>query len=544
MNLENVSIHAWINKHQIKTEKGVPLEFKNHLFLFEPYADTSPFQATYKAAQIGYSTMAILKALFISKNLNLDLIYTMPTDSDVGIFVGGKVNRIIANNPILQEWTKDKDTIEQKKMGDAMTYWRGTFSKRAAISVTSDLNIHDEVDFSDQEVIADYESRLQHSQYKGQWFFGHPSTEGVGVSKYWNKSDQKHWFIKCPHCKKKQFMKFPESICLERKVFQCKFCKGVLRDEDRRRGEWVKKYKNKKFSGYWIPLLIAPWIQADYILEKYKEKDAEFFYNRVLGLPYVGSGNKVLQDMILGNLTDSFNPMDGRIIIGCDTGLHLRYVIGNQYGIFHYGEEKDDRNKKGEIVKSKYEKIHGFMKRWNNAIIVFDQAGDRGDAKAVREFMSKYPGRVYLAFYREDRKTSELVNWDDTKGFVVIDRNKVIQLIIDEFIDRCIPLFGTEAEWWDYWLHWDKIYRVAEETALGTLKYKWLRTGRDDWVHATIYWRVGMSRFSRGKAKIFEGESVKVRTAPSVDPDQTITYNPRKIETKTIAKSIDSWKIY
>ena len=201
-------------------------------------------------------------------------------------------------------------------------------------------------------------------------------------------------------------------------------------------------------------------------------------------------------------------------------------------------------DKNNRITKSKYIKMHELMKRWENAIIVFDQAGDRVDAKAVREFMAKYPGRVYLAFYREDRKSTDLVNWDDTKGFVVIDRNKVIQLVIDEMIDRCIPLFGKEAEWWDYWLHWDKIYRVSEEIALGTLKYKWLRTGRDDWVHATLYWRVGMSRFSRGKAKIFEGESVKVRTAPTVDPEQTITYNPRKTDTKTIAKSIDSWRIY
>lgn len=550
--LEDYSIHAWINKNKIKTEKGVPIEFDNHLFLFHPYSDMHPFQVCLKAAQIGFSVMAIIKTLHTAKSKKLDIIYTMPTDNDMSVFAGGKVNRIIANNPILIEWTKDKDTVEQKKMGSAMTYWRGTFSKKAAISVTSDLNIHDEVDFSDQEVVDDYESRLQHSQYKGQWFFGHPSTEGVGVSKYWDRSDQKHWFINCPHCKKEQFMKFPESICFERRVFQCKYCHGILSNEDRRVGRWVAKYKlnslkdgvRLKFSGYWIPLLIAPWIEAEYIIEKYDEKDAEFFYNRVLGLPYVGSGNKVTQNMILGNLTDEINPQDGRVVIGCDTGTHLRYVIGNQYGIFHYGQEKDTQDKYGNVLKSKYEKIHYFMKRWPEAIIAFDQAGDRGDGKAVREFRAKYPGRVYLSFYREDRKTMEVVKWDDDKGEVIIDRNKMIQILIDEMADRCIPLFGSEKEWWDYWLHWDKIYRVCEETSLGTKRYKWLRSGRDDYVHATVYWRAVMSRFSGVMAKIYNNNETKVLASYEVNPNQTVTFNPRNPAVKNIAKVIDSWEIH
>jgi len=45
-------------------------------------------------------------------------------------------------------------------------YFRGTKTERAALAVSSDLNIHDEEDRSDQQVIAQYSSRLQHSNYK------------------------------------------------------------------------------------------------------------------------------------------------------------------------------------------------------------------------------------------------------------------------------------------------------------------------------------------------------------------------------------------
>lgn len=504
MKIDETSIHYWIQQNKIKTEKGKDIDFIKHRFLYDIYSDFSQKQVICKAAQIGLSTLQILKALFLAKNYNIDIIYTLPTDSDVNVFVGGKVNRIIKQNSVLQEYTKDKDNVEQKKIGDAMTYWRGTFTKRAAISVTSDLNIHDEVDFSDQQIIEDYQSRLQHSDYAGEWYFGHPSTEGVGVAKHWDNSDKKHWFITCSYCNKKQFMSFPESVCENRGIFQCKFCKKEITNRERRFGEWVKKHNNKDFSGYWVPLLIAPWIDAKYILKKHYDNTEEYFYNRVLGLPYVGSGNKVTKNIIIGNLTTELNEMKGRVIIGVDTGTYLRYVCGNKQGLFYFGEVKDDRDKNGKLIKSKYDEIEKLMNRWKSSIVVFDQGGGPGDSVAVRELREKYPGRVFLAFYREDRKTSEVIKYDDDKYTVTIDRNKAIQMVIDEFADRRIPIMGNESEWWDYWLHWDKIYRVCEETALGTKKYKWLRSGRDDWVHATIYWRAGMDRFSNGEGIIFK----------------------------------------
>lgn len=58
------------------------------------------------------------------------------------------------------------------------------------------------IDRSDQSVIETYQSRLQHSKYKWRWNFSNPSLEGNGVSRYWDMSDQKHYFIKCSRCGK------------------------------------------------------------------------------------------------------------------------------------------------------------------------------------------------------------------------------------------------------------------------------------------------------------------------------------------------------
>ena len=116
--METVSIHAWLQKNQIKCETGVPLDFRDHLFLFDIYADQSPKLVCYKSAQVGFSTMAILKSFWLAKMKRMDCIYTMPTASDMKDFVGGKVNRLIVQNPVLLGYVKDKDSIEQKQVGE------------------------------------------------------------------------------------------------------------------------------------------------------------------------------------------------------------------------------------------------------------------------------------------------------------------------------------------------------------------------------------------------------------------------------------------
>jgi len=49
--------------------------------------------------------------------------------------------------------------IELKQIGQSFVYFRGAWSERQAISVDSDFNIHDEVDFSKPDIIEIYQER-------------------------------------------------------------------------------------------------------------------------------------------------------------------------------------------------------------------------------------------------------------------------------------------------------------------------------------------------------------------------------------------------
>lgn len=492
---------------------GFPIEFEKRRYLMDIYNDLSPLQVLLKPPQIGATVAQTIKSFYVAKKLNRQIIYTLPTLSDVQDMVGGSINRIIAQNPILMEWIKDHDTVEQKSVGNSMIFYRGTFTEKQAMMIPSGLNIHDEVDHSNADVITQYENRLQAQEDGGmRWYFSHPSVAGFGVDVYWQQSDKKEWVITCRHCLKQQILTWPESINEDRGTYQCKFCKGTLEDEWRILGEW-KPTAVGPFSGFHISQLMLYNKSAEDILHSFQNplKNEQFFYNYVLGLPYVGSENKITSDVILKNVVPEMNEQGDRIIIGVDTGLPIHYTIMNKQGVFYYGQCKPPSKD-----YDPYDELEKFLLRWKDSIIMADQGGD---LIGIRKLQAKYPGRVYLVFYRKDRKSKELVEWGegDKQGTVRVDRNDYFQLMVEQLRDTGrIRLNGQPEEWTDWAQHFDNVYRevktVMEKpgkdiaTNYG-VELIWKRNGPDHYCHTLLYCLVGLERFGTANATFIKRES-------------------------------------
>lgn len=537
-------IHEWIIAEKIKNEKGDLIDFDTHPFLFDIYADQTQNLTVMKPAQVGMTTCEMLKNHFDAKNYKLDIIYTLPTDGDVRVMVGGKTNRIIAQNPSMLADVADKDSVESKKVGDSMIYFRGTFTKKAAMMTPADRLVHDEKDTSKLDVIADYQARLQHSKFRQTHTFSHPSLPETGVHADWLQSDQKHWFITCPHCSKRQYLSWDTenpnkmSIDIEKKIFICKKCKGHLPDYVRKDGEWVAKYPDRsaKRSGYWISLLMAPWMSAADIVDKFQHKDTttEFFMTKILGLPYADGASKLLRQHFLQNLTGkTWAPTsDERVILGIDTGLRLDYVLGGKNGLFFQGDCND------------YTPLDDIMTRWPKAIAIIDAGGD---LIGSRKFYEKWQGRVWLCYLGGDRKTNELMKWGkgDEHGAVQVDRNRMIQLVVDEFRNRRIPVHGTEADWFEYWLDWNNLskIKVLDPDTNQPKGYKWVRTGRDHRALATVFWRVGMSRFAGMGSIIQAPEQTNKQNSYYIEPNQTAKFNPEELFDLMEQEGEDDWRI-
>ena len=481
----------------MSNDKGQPIEFRNHRFLKDIYDDFSPVQVIRKASQVGFSTMAILKTFWAAKHRGYNIIYTLPTFGDVGQFVPSKVNSLIENNPFLVAWTKDKDSVSQKKIGKGFIYYRGTFSHKTeaekmeagvGIMLSADLLCMDEADRSDQAILEQYESRLEASDYRGKWYFSNPSSPRTRSQKLWEESDQKHWFVKCSHCGKWQYLDYWLNI--KDGQFVCQHCGGIITDDDRIQGQWARKYKNRDISGYYISHLMCPWISARQIQKEYETKTKQYFYNFVLGLPYVGSDIIVNRDVILRNIDEEEN-FQTQNVMGVDVGLRKHYVLGNQQGIFKVG------------TTDKWEEIEQLIKLYDIETVVIDALPDLTEPRKLRD---KYIGKIWLSYYKKEIRKADFVNWDIKTHTVYSDRNKLIQAGIDKLINRQIRFQMKAEELIDYIKHWGSLYKITEKDNLGIERDIWETSGEDHFVHATNYFQLALEK-SGGEARVVNWEA-------------------------------------
>lgn len=518
----------WVIKNKIRNEAGIPLTFHNRKFFRDIYDDFSPKQVLLKSPQIGATVMSMLKALWVAKKMHKDIIYTLPTATDVVDIVGGSTNRIIAQNQVLREWVQDHDTVEQKSVGNNLIRFRGTFSPKQATMVPSSLNIHDEVDNSDPTVLTLYQTRQEAQEKeedKWQWYFSHPSLAGQGVDIEWQQSDQKEWYITCNECKEVQVLSWPDSVESTlggASSYICKSCNARLSNEERISGRWINKdgipwtgqiAGDYKFSGWHVSQLMLFNKTAQSIIDAFNDpqKDQQYFWNYVLGLPYVSSDDRIEASVVLRNCIDKVNPQESRTIIGCDTGHGLHYVLMNKEGVFFY-----DYAKEITATKDPYDIIRDLLNnKYKNSIAVFDQGGD---LIGVRKLQAEFPGRVFLCFYNKDRKTVDFIEWGENDEYwkVRVDRNRMMTLVVEQLRDvGRVALNGTKEDWAEFASHFGYMYRekiVVKETrgkdnrSLYGTDYVWKRKGPDHYAHALLYAIVGMQRYGGEAAKIV-GES-------------------------------------
>lgn len=506
MELQDLSLVAFIQKNQIKTETGDILDFKKYRFMYDVYTDRSRLLCCMKSAQIGFTTYEIIKTAHECKNEGIDILYVLPTADDVKRFSGGKTNKILSQNPVMATWTKDKDSVEQKQFGANTVYYQGSFTERAALMITAKKLVVDEYDRCKQQIVEMYDSRLQSIAEPKKAFFSNPSIPDFGIDKYYKLSDQKKWHV--THSCTATFVMDEKCIDYKEELYVCPSCKGEILDEERRMGDW-KATDVGEWSGYWIPLWIAPWMKAKDIAKMKREKTPEFFSNFVAGEPYVGGGNVLTQQMLEANLSSVSNKQEGRIIIGVDTGHNIYYTLMNKQGVFYHGYCKsveENNNEPNPIANyDPYDELEKLLLRFPKSILVSDQGGD---LIGIRKLQAKYPQRVFLCWFVKETKTQQLIKWgsDQEAGKVLVDRNRMMQLLVDEIMEKRLVINGTVEEWQPWFNHWLNIYRAKEledanEPTYGW-RWVWKRKGADHWAMSCLYARIGFDRFQDAMATI------------------------------------------
>lgn len=474
-------ITTWMHENNIVNEKGEPLTFQDHMFLLDPYDDFSQYQVYKKCSQVGLSVMMNVKIPYAMKHYGWNTIYTLPSDSDVWEFVPTKTDEILHTNKVLNELLQ-VDKVELKKIANRFWHFKGTKSKTAAIMTTADLLVHDEKDRSNLNVVGQYRSRIQKSNFKGVWELSNPSVKNSGIDMTWQQSDQKEWLITCKYCKLQQTLDWTENVDYQRKIYVCRQCGKEIDDITRRLGQWKKMNEDSDISGYHISQMMAPWITARDLIREEEDSDEAYFFNFILGEPIGGEGAYNFRQYIVDAWTAKNLKNNGPHFMGIDVGSTKHYVIGNLDGIHTIGH-----------VRTRIE-LESIIEYWNPTVVM-----DAGPERTwAEEFRRKYP-KLWISFYKPDKEKKKICRWGEGKdtGIVYIDRSRMIDRTLNNIIYGDLTFDLQSGDLDAYIRHWEVMSKQKEINKLGQLVYRWTKTpehAADHYVHATVYYNAARSR--------------------------------------------------
>ena len=86
-----------------------------------PYADDHPHMVEIKAAQMGLSTKAMLRAMYAARYRNFrGILYLFPSRTDVTEFAKGRIDPLIEDNPdTLGKWLQERTPRTSNRFGIA-----------------------------------------------------------------------------------------------------------------------------------------------------------------------------------------------------------------------------------------------------------------------------------------------------------------------------------------------------------------------------------------------------------------------------------------
>jgi hypothetical protein len=118
--------HEWVEQAGIILD-GRPFSFDRHEYLRMPYQDDHPHIVECKAAQMGITSKAMLKAVYGARFKGYrGILYLFPSRSDVTDFSKGRIDPLIDENPeTIGKWVRDTDAANIKRIWDAFLYLRG-----------------------------------------------------------------------------------------------------------------------------------------------------------------------------------------------------------------------------------------------------------------------------------------------------------------------------------------------------------------------------------------------------------------------------------
>jgi hypothetical protein len=409
--------------------EGRPFSFEGHEYLRAIYDDTSPHVVLSKAAQIGGTTWALLRALHGNIS-GLTVAYYFPTKTDVLDFSRSRVGPLVRENSFLAKLIRDTDTVGLKQIGDGFLFFRGMQSAVQMKSIPADMVVFDELDEVEPDARILALERISHSLYGRTIDLSNPSLPGYGIDEQYERSDQRHWVIKCPGCRYEVCLEreFPAKLGQEVRVIlprkdgsYYRACPRCTHELDLAQGQWVADYPDRKIHGYRISQLFSAIVNPGDILNEYRTtKHPNRFYNLKIGVPWADLERRLDPAAVLACLGDvtPWRDEDHECHMGVDTGKQFHVVI--------LRKDISDREPTTILYVTtceSFDELGDLMDRFQVRRCVIDAMPE---IHATRQFAKEFSGRAYMCFFNENQRGKP--NWNRKERTVEVNRTEALDM--------------------------------------------------------------------------------------------------------------------
>lgn len=377
---EEMPMSDWICANT--TLKGKPFNFNKFPFQKRIADDMTPGMVVKKCSQVGLTEIELRKTVGLAyRNQGLHLGFSLPDKKLRDVAYDSRMSPIIDAQPIFnlegQKQTRSREIIQ---IGTSFIYMLMA-NESSATSIPLDALFVDEVDLSDQSVLALFDSRLQASDLKLRQDFSTPTFDGYGIDASYQVSDQHEYMVRCGSCghtqvpdfdpqfidipgfkNDKDLMEINEAdlpnMDLDNAKVVCEKCRTPLDLSDTENRFWVPAYPSAGVRGYRVRPFTVSTIPVGYIVMKlisYKRRDfVRGFCNTVLGRSYADSNTRIPLSAINSAFETStphtnLKPGDD-VAIGIDVGNVCHVVIGGLTKDYQTPAYKFELVKASELV--------------------------------------------------------------------------------------------------------------------------------------------------------------------------------------------------
>jgi hypothetical protein len=503
LHLERKHHALWLAINHHRTHKNEPVTFQGYPYLKAIYLDTSPHIVVIKSTQSGLSEYLTVQG--ISKAMRgRSVFHVLPTGNLRNRYVKNRFDKSVQNTAFYYEMIEDaedkkrygrgSESVSLKHVAGGTIAYVGSNSEASMTEFPADDLIVDEQDQCDLNILPMAEERLANSPDPTRTFISNPTIEGYGIDEEYSETDQKRWFIKCPHCGHWQhpgwFTHVVQEIEKDDYVIRdaefdwaddrdinmvCEKCaKGFQKGVQ---GEWVRTYSDRRKSGYQISKLFSAKTSIREMMERFskglvKPIILQRFYNADLGLAFTAEGAKITEDLLNASLGEHRNgsQLPGAAVMGIDVGSVSNYTIGyvQPTGTILAAEIG--------LVKTDADEINRLARERGVRLIVIDSRPEGAVVRKLKELFRF----TFAAIYTQESMKETVDNYRNVK----IDRTTSLDAVKEALIIGKIKLPANAPGIEDFYEQMTAATRIFDPEAFqGQGAYKWTEGSKADHYH-------------------------------------------------------------